>query len=606
MTKKWLQLAVATAVLGTGVLATTAFAQAKTTYHITKVHKIARTAYHVTNSKKTLYTWNKTHTKKLRILNQMDDANQKMSWMADEKGTMTHNGKSATYLHIGDEYNADDGYVYAKSMTKGYSKGYQTDAPYFCYYRLDAATEVNLSPSGSATLPKGTVVQGTVSASNGQDALTISAKALSYQLRHQLKISNQQTFKSVKLKSIKATPVKQPVYNTVTHNSFADTKDTNLFAGTPSTGKQAKLFRTTSDGYVELYDNGTAQQQSEALPQGKPVSQKILTTKKSGGVITIGYRHHIKGLKDTAATVAGAAGYQLTIRPAKQTTTVKDVIYDTYQIGGQPFFAYNTDATLPVTAKKVSSKELAQLTKAAQARTYYRTTRKVTLKAPFDAYVSGTLKYKVTLPKGTIVAARPTIQYKKNRQIRSLSVETSRLNRKLLMPGYRHGLWAGADTVTTTVLGAFTKVKRPAYLPKNNSAGDLYLGSSPKTIMTRTKLAKQSVQLTTNGYVEVRQNKVTGRNTEYRAKPQHSIKIRRTTIKGHTRYLYLAKKLKGFKMTKVHYRGKTQYRLALYNPRKTYAIDFDPEGDIDESTPDNYGFLKLGGKTFYTRYALDD
>lgn len=600
MSKKWLHLSVAVAAIGCGLLLATSSAQAKSGYQITKVQKIARTAYHVTNPKKTLFTWDKTHTKKLWILNQMDDDSGQMSWMADQKVTMTHNGKSATYLHIGDEYNADDGYVYAKSMTKGYSKGYQTDAPYFSYYRLNAATKISLSPSGTVTLPKGTVVQGTVSAANGQDVLTISAKALSYTLRHQLGISNTQTFKGVKLSGIKATAVSQPVYNTVKHNDFADTRATNLFAGQPSTGNQAQLFRTTSDGYVEFYNNGTSQQQSEALPQGKPVSQKILSASRSGNVVTLTYRHHLKGLNDTAT----ADGYQLTIQTVKKTTTVKDTIYDIYKIGGQSFFTYETDTTLPVTAKKVLAKQLTQLTKAATARKYYRTTKKMTVKAPFDAYVSGSLPYRITLPKGTVVAGISTTQRQHGKTVRTLQLETFRLNRKLLMPGYQHGLWAGESSAVTTAVGSFTRVKRPAYLPKNNSAGDLYLGSTTKALLTN-KLAKQSVQVTTNGYLEVRQNATSGRSTEYRAKPKTSVKIQRTSIKGHTRYLYLAKQLSGFKTTKVRSHGKTQYRLALTNPQKTIAVDSDPEGDGD-SSPSYYGFLKLGGKMFYTLYAIGD
>lgn len=56
-------------------------------------------------------------------------------------------------------------------------------------------------------------------------------------------------------------------------------------------------------------------------------------------------------------------------------------------------------------------------------------------------------------------------------------------------------------------------------------------------------------------------------------------------------------------MTKVTYKGKKQYKLALTNPQKTFAADFDPEGDED-SSPSYYGLLNLGGKTFYTNYHI--
>ncbi|SMS13102.1 hypothetical protein [Levilactobacillus zymae] len=604
MVKHWGQLTAVLAVIGGGVLLATTPAQAKAGYTITKVQSIRRTAYHVKNDKKTLFTWDKTHTKRLWILNQLDSADQTMSWMADQKVTITHNGKSATYLHIGDEYNSDDGYVYAKSMVKGYSKGYQTDAAYFGYYRLDAATKVGVSPSGSVTLPKGTVVQTAYSAYNGHESLTINGDALSYQLRQKLGLTGTKRLKAVDLNAIKVTPVAQPAYNTVKHNSFADTHASNLFAGKPNAGTQKQLFRTTSDGYVEYYDNGATQTQSEAVPQGKPASQKILQSSTSHGVTTVAYRTHIKGLKDTPTTVAGKAGYQLTIAPQTKTTTVKDKVYDTYLIGGQPFFTYEAAATSPVTAKKVSAKTLASLDKATKAPTYYRTTKKVTVSAPFDAYVSGMLKSKITLPKGTIVAGTLSTQRTKGKTTKVLDLATSRLSANLLKPGYQRGLWAGQETATTKSTAAFTRVKRPAYLPRYGSAGDLYLGSTTKALLAGG-IAKQSVQLTTNGYVEVRQNAVTGRDTEYRAQPKTSVKIQRTTIKGHTRYLYLAKKLSGFKTTKVKSHGKTQYRLALVNPQKTYAVDSDPEGDEDSSLS-YYGFLTLGGKTFYTSYSLDN
>lgn len=67
--------------------------------------------------------------------------------------------------------------------------------------------------------------------------------------------------------------------------------------------------------------------------------------------------------------------------------------------------------------------------------------------------------------------------------------------------------------------------------------------------------------------------------------------------------MYVSEKISGLKMTKVTYKGKKQYKLALTNPQKTFAADFDPEGDED-SSPSYYGLLNLGGKTFYTNYHI--
>ena len=83
MLKHWGQLTAVLAAIGGGVLLATTPAQAKSGYTITKVQPIRRTAYHIRNDKKTLFTWDKTHTKRLWILNQMDSADQTMSWMAD-------------------------------------------------------------------------------------------------------------------------------------------------------------------------------------------------------------------------------------------------------------------------------------------------------------------------------------------------------------------------------------------------------------------------------------------------------------------------------------------------------------------------------------------
>lgn len=604
MMKHWQQVATILMIISGGVFFAITSAQASSGYTITKIQPIPRTAYHVKNDKKTLFTWDKTHTKRLWILNQMDSSNQIMSWMADQKVTMTHNGKSATYLHIGDEYSRDDGYVYAKSMVKGYSKGYQTDASYFSYYRLDKATQIGVLPSGSVTLPKGTVVQTTYSAYNGKESLTINGTALSYNLRQKIGLTSTQRLKAVNLKTVKVTPVAQPAYNTVKHNDFSDTRASNLFVGTPNIGAQKQLFRTTSDGYIEFYDNGMTQPNGEVLPQGKPDSQKILSNSTSHGVTTITYRSHIRGLKDTPTTVDGQAGYQLTIAPQAKTTTLKDNIYDTYLIGGQPFFTYEANVTLPVTAKKVSAKSLTNLNKTAKAPAYYRTNKKVTVSAPFDAYVQGTLNTRISLPKGTIVVGTMANQTVKKITTKVLLVKTTQLSANLLKAGYQRGLWGSASSARVINYRAFTRIKRPAYLPRYGSDGNLYAGSTARTLIGN-QISKQSVRLTTNGYVEVRENNDTGRNTEYRAQPKDSVKIQRTTVKGHTRYLYLIKKLSGFKTTKVKYQGKVLYRLALVNLQKIYAVDFDPEGDEDSSLS-YFGFLELGGKIFYTSYNLGD
>jgi len=263
---------------------------------------------------------------------------------------------------------------------------------------------------------------------------------------------------------------------------------------------------------------------------------------------------------------------------------------------------YKPEKRVPGTVKiqRVSEAAFAKATPSLTKNTYYRTTKRVKLSTDFTTYLDmGTIKKTVTLPKGTVVEAQRFYN-----PHTSLQIGTSDLSQNILSPGYQQKLWVATDGISTSSaakIGAFTKVKRPAYLPKNGSHGDFYLGGVTALKNKNKALSKQSVQITSNGYVEVRKNDPAGKSTEYRAKPTASVKIQRTTIKGHTRYLYLAKPLKGFKTTKVTYHGKKQYRLSLTNQLKTYAEpNYSEEWNL---APSYYGLMSLGGKTFYTPYG---
>ncbi|WP_203638611.1 hypothetical protein [Levilactobacillus wangkuiensis] len=265
--------------------------------------------------------------------------------------------------------------------------------------------------------------------------------------------------------------------------------------------------------------------------------------------------------------------------------------------------AYKPETKVAGTAKiqRVSEAAFAKATPTLTKNTYYRTTKQVKLTAGFTPYFDdmGSINKTVTLPKGTVVEA-----HRFYNQYNNLAIGTNYLSRNILSPGYQQNLWVssdGASTSSAAKINAFTKTKRPAYLPKNGSHGDFYLGGVTALKNKNKALSKQSVQITSNGYVEVRKNNPAGKSTEYRAKPTASVKIQRTTVKGHTRYLYLAKSLKGFKTTKVTYHGKKQYRLSLVNQLKTYAEpNYSEEWDL---APSYYGLMSLGGKTFYTPYG---
>lgn len=203
----------------------------------------------------------------------------------------------------------------------------------------------------------------------------------------------------------------------------------------------------------------------------------------------------------------------------------------------------------------------------------------------------GRINKTVVLPAGTIIHG--------DKYSKWLTINSAYLSQRFLKSGYREGFWADADDWTPSVSAKdFKHVKHPSYLPKSISNGDLYLGGL--SALQHSSLSRQSIQITSDGYVEIHKNNPLGRSTEYQGQPITSVKIKRTRIKGHTRYLYLAMPLKGFKTNKVRYHGKYQYRLAFINRQRTYSRS--QATDDNDFPPQYYGIMSFGGKTFYTPY----
>lgn len=71
--------------IGSSVGLMTTTAQAKSSYRITKTQRINLTPYRLKNSKQIRFTWDKTHTNRMCILNQYGTG-----WLVDAKVTMTH------------------------------------------------------------------------------------------------------------------------------------------------------------------------------------------------------------------------------------------------------------------------------------------------------------------------------------------------------------------------------------------------------------------------------------------------------------------------------------------------------------------------------------
>lgn len=254
---------------------------------------------------------------------------------------------------------------------------------------------------------------------------------------------------------------------------------------------------------------------------------------------------------------------------------------------------WNGNATIPVNS--VSKKSFAKVSKKIVKNQYYQAKRSVKVKIPFTTYLNaGDINKTVVLPAGTVINGDKNSKW--------LTINGAYLSQKFLKVGYHQGLWADAEHWPTSALSKdFKPVKHPSYLPKSISHGDLYLGSL-SAIQHYDSLSKQSIQITSDGYVEIHQNHPWGSITEYQGQPTVSVKINRTRIKGHTRYLYLAKPLNGFKTTKVRYHGKHQYRIAFVNQQKTYSESRKTE---DHDLPAQYyGIISFGGKTFYTPYGI--
>lgn len=233
--------------------------------------------------------------------------------------------------------------------------------------------------------------------------------------------------------------------------------------------------------------------------------------------------------------------------------------------------------------------------------TYYRATRAV--KATVTYYQAKTEKRQynrtITLPKGTVVAGRiiPKHQLAHGKWGNELALGQGNLNYKLLNSGAKKGYVAGGTV--SYALTYLKKVKRPAYMP-TYSYGDLYLGGAKATLQADNQ-QKRVFRVTTNGYVELiaRDTKAAG-DAIFAGKPLHQAKIKKTRVKGATRYLYLSTKMSGtgIKTTRVGKKGAYQYRLALKNLHKPQNLSYD---DDDRGTVYVFDSLyAVGGVTYYT------
>ncbi|MFT8391552.1 MAG: hypothetical protein ABF683_09715 [Sporolactobacillus sp.] len=592
-----------TATISDGVKRTTTTDDAKSSsYTITKTSAMTKTPYYLTDEKKTTYAWNKNHTKKLQII-KPDASNY--SWYADQQITLKHNGKYAVYYRVVTD-SQQVGYVWHGYLTKGYGKNVSTTINDGDYYRLNAATKVTLGKK-AFILPKGTLVRASTDVANQKEYLTVTLNNLSYTLKKRVGITyNDMTASAGLASSVKWTKVSEPSYmlpNTNVENTPVWYSD--LFPGTKETAANTKRMRITTDGYLEFYNNGSHQSTSTSYPIGAPTSRKILKSSTHGNTVTVTYDQAVPGLKDTAVTVNGKTEYQLTIEKKARLTDMTSYALANYSVGGKAFYSWasalllpNYDAPkTPTTLGEIAFNKLDK--EFFNTDSFYKTTKAVKIQVPFTGYNGGaSLTKSVTLPKGTVVAGNDVSRTKVNgKYIKVISIHSNLLSANLLKSGYAAGLVASSNWQTQFTPGKnFKEIKRPSYLP-SYSYGDLYLGSTAAIKYRAIKLSKQSIVITTNGYIEIHKNSARANSASYFSKPIVSAKIERTVVKNHTRQLFLNKKLSGFKTTKVQYQGKTQYCLDLTNQHEYRVVQPLEDGD---DGPAYYMLYIVGGKTFYT------
>lgn len=233
--------------------------------------------------------------------------------------------------------------------------------------------------------------------------------------------------------------------------------------------------------------------------------------------------------------------------------------------------------------------------------TYYRATRAVKAHVTYYRAKDGKRQYTkaIKLPKGTIVAGWivPKHQLAHGKWGNELTFGQGNLNEKLLNAGAKKGYVAGGTV--SYALKHLKKVKRPVYMPAYSS-GDLYLGGAKATLQGDNQ-KKRVFRITTNGYVElIARNAKVQTDAAFAGKPLHQAKIKKTRVKGATRYLYLSSKMTGtgIKTTRVGKKGAYQYRLALKNLHQPQDLSY-----YDDDRGEVYVFDSLyavGGVTYYT------
>ena len=233
--------------------------------------------------------------------------------------------------------------------------------------------------------------------------------------------------------------------------------------------------------------------------------------------------------------------------------------------------------------------------------TYYRLKSKT--KATIMMYKTtggGTVTKPITLPKGTIVAAKKDGKW--------LEARYNTISYGLKKKGIpTKGVAGDGELAFKIKTIQATKITRPAYAPAYGTGA--YLSGGLKAIEQLATYKYNQVTVTSDGYLEyfpAAKKTFTTYNTftdsdytwsvMHATKPTQSIKITKANKKGATVNLFTKVKPVGIPSQRVAKSGKFQYKVALKNRHQPYTYEDNSYAD-DTAIASTYS---IGKMPFYT------
>ncbi|WP_283679180.1 hypothetical protein [Lentilactobacillus sp. Marseille-Q4993] len=349
-------MTVAAFAIGGGAVVSQATTVHAAAYKIVKTKKYATKTPFYYAGKGNAYMWNKTHTKK--ILNLKNHPGTQ--WYRSESVIMQNGSKKGVYYKMvapGVRDHSWDGYVARSYLTKGYGPNYVGQYR-IGFYKLNEDTQYKVLSKSSnkkttVTIPKGTILGGQSWIQNQKVYYQLNLQTASHELRDQLGVSDAiQTVSNVLSTDVLKrtapsylTALSQPDY-VVDNNTGGVSKSYSIWKNQLISGSsdviwssKMTMLRTTTDGYVETYDNVTTDGITYKKPSLPTASQKITKAVREGNTIVLYYANHLAGISDEKIGDSGDEQYKLAIRKLGPDTDNKYTAIDNYLVGGQEYHA---------------------------------------------------------------------------------------------------------------------------------------------------------------------------------------------------------------------------------------------------------------------------